>query len=195
MAMFYDDIRDALSDQQTHYTILCGYVNNDDGRDRRTWMVSNNASRNQHRYCLKNQDRIETKRKMQQRRDIRSDELTTDEELRQIYRKISRAIRRDLRTYNQAQIKHTMENNKSMKMHDVKKGGSSDDQEPTRDPGKDLPRDGRAISKESPQTACEALKIEESAEDHLELGGKMWKKQWRQEGYKMEIGQTEKNGS
>lgn len=74
----------------------------------------------QNRYCpttKKNSKLSEaTMRKMKQRRDMRSEELTTDEELRQINREVSRAIRSDIRTYNQNQIEQTIEDNKSMKV-------------------------------------------------------------------------------
>lgn len=74
----------------------------------------------QNGYCptTKKQSKLSeaTMRKMKQRRDMRSEELTTAEELRQINKEVSKAIRRDIRTHNQNQIEQTIENNKSMKV-------------------------------------------------------------------------------
>ncbi|XP_045460954.1 uncharacterized protein LOC123671253 [Harmonia axyridis] len=57
-----------------------------------------------------------TMRKMKERRDMKSEEMTTAEELRQINREVSKAIRRDIRAYNQDKIEKTIESNKSMKV-------------------------------------------------------------------------------
>lgn len=74
----------------------------------------------QNGYCptTKKQSKLSeaTMRKMKQRRDMRSEELTTAEELRQMNREVSKAIRRDIRKYNQNQIEQTIQDNKSMKV-------------------------------------------------------------------------------
>lgn len=45
---------------------------------------------------------------------MRSEEYTTAAELNEINKQISKAIRRDIRTYNKYQIEQIIENNKSM---------------------------------------------------------------------------------
>lgn len=74
----------------------------------------------QRRYCprLKREEKLSqaTEQLMEERRAMRSDETTTTEQLKEINRLISKAIRRDIRSYNQRQIQLTIENNKSMKV-------------------------------------------------------------------------------
>lgn len=74
----------------------------------------------QNRCCpkTKREDKLSqaTRQLMQERRDMRSENLTTTEELRQVNKPVSKAIRKDIRTYNKKEIKQTIEDNKSMKV-------------------------------------------------------------------------------
>lgn len=82
--------------------------------------ITNALLESQNRYCPKTQREEKlskfTKRLMDKRRAMRSEQLTTVDELRDINKQISKAIRRDLRTFNQNEIRRTIENNKSMKV-------------------------------------------------------------------------------
>ncbi|KAH1014278.1 hypothetical protein HUJ04_003137 [Dendroctonus ponderosae] len=64
----------------------------------------------------KDKRRIEkTRELMQERKNKRMEGATTEQDLREINRQISKAIRRDSRRYNVREIERTIDNNKSMK--------------------------------------------------------------------------------
>ncbi|XP_050512889.1 uncharacterized protein LOC126888581 [Diabrotica virgifera virgifera] len=56
------------------------------------------------------------KQLMQERREMRSETETKADELQKLNKEISKAVRQDTRKYNQDQIEHTIENNRSMKV-------------------------------------------------------------------------------
>lgn len=75
-------------------------------------------SRNRHCPTTHTQSKLsaDTERLMQQRRTMRKEPHTTLDDLGKMNKEISRAIRRDIRTFNQKQIEQTIEDNKSMKV-------------------------------------------------------------------------------
>lgn len=70
-------------------------------------------------YCpkLQKQEKLgQATKQLMERTAMRSDETTTTEQLKSTDRLISKALRRDIRSFNQRQIELTMGNNNSMKV-------------------------------------------------------------------------------